>query len=55
VLLDPNKLSADGTSRLGAFNVSEDGRYAAYGISVGGSDWQEGHVIEIATRKVFDG
>jgi prolyl oligopeptidase len=50
VLLDPNKFSADGTSRLGAFNVSEDGRYAAYGISVGGSDWQEGHVIEIATR-----
>jgi prolyl oligopeptidase len=53
VLLDPNKFSADGTSRLGAFNVSEDGRYAAYGISVGGSDWQEGHVIEIATRKVL--
>jgi prolyl oligopeptidase len=53
VLLDPNKFSADGTSRLGVFNVSEDGRYAAYGISVGGSDWQEGHVIEIATRKVL--
>jgi prolyl oligopeptidase len=53
VLLDPNKFSADGTSRLGAFNVSEDGRYAAYGISVGGSDWQEAHVIEIATRKAL--
>src|ERR1700739_3218605 len=52
-LLDPNKFSGDGTSRLGAFNVSEDGRYAAYGISVGGSDWQEGHVIEVATRKVM--
>jgi len=53
VLLDPNKFSADGTSRLGAFNVSEDGRYAVYGISVGGSDWQEAHVIEIAARKVL--
>jgi prolyl oligopeptidase len=53
VLLDPNKFSGDGTSRLGAFNVCEDGRYAAYGVSVGGSDWQEGHVIEIATRKVL--
>jgi len=53
VLLDPNRFSADGTSRLGVFNVSEDGRYAAYGVSVGGSDWQEGHVIEIATRKVL--
>ena len=53
VLLDPNKFSVDGTSRLGELNVSEDGRYAAYGISVGGSDWQEAHVIEIATRKVL--
>jgi len=53
VLLDPNKFSGDGTSRLGALNVSEDGKYAAYGVSVGGSDWQEGHVIETATRKVL--
>jgi prolyl oligopeptidase len=50
-LLDPNKLSADGTSRLGNFEVSLDGRYAAYGVSVGGSDWQEAHVIEVATKK----
>src|SRR5580704_8864862 len=28
-------------------------RNGAYGISVGGSDWQEAHVIEIATRKVL--
>lgn len=53
VLLDPNKFSADGTSRLISFNVSDDGRYAAYGISVGGSDWQEAHVIEVASKKVL--
>ena len=53
VLLDPNKFSADGTSRLGFLKVSRDGRYAAYGISVGGSDWQEGHVMEVATKKVL--
>lgn len=53
LLLDPNKLSADGTSRLGFFTVSNDGRYAAYGVSVGGSDWQEAHVIEVATKKVL--
>src|SRR6202795_1204940 len=53
VLLDPNQFSADGTSRLGAFDVSPDGRYVAYGISVGGSDWQEGHVIEVASKKVL--
>jgi prolyl oligopeptidase len=53
LLLDPNKFSEDGTSRLSGFNISKDGRYAAYGISVGGSDWQEGHVMEVATRKVL--
>ncbi len=53
LLLDPNKLSADGTSRLGIFEVSRDGRYAAYGVSVGGSDWQEAHVLEVATKKVL--
>jgi prolyl oligopeptidase len=53
VLLDPNQFSKDGTSRLGAFDVSPDGRYVAYGVSVGGSDWQEGHVIEVASKKVL--
>jgi prolyl oligopeptidase len=53
LLLDPNKFSVDGTSRLGVFAVSKDGRYIAYGISTGGSDWQELHVMEIASRKVL--
>jgi prolyl oligopeptidase len=53
LLLDPNKFSADGTSRLGAMEVSKDGKYCAYGVSTGGSDWQEGHVLEVATRKVL--
>ncbi len=51
ILLDPNKLSADGTSRLGAVALSRDGRYLGYGVSKGGSDWQEAYVLEIATRK----
>jgi len=51
VLIDPNKFSEDGTARLGAFSVSKDGRYAGYGISKSGSDWQEYHVMEIATRQ----
>ena len=53
LLLDPNKFSADGTSRLGAMEVSKDGKYCAYGVSTGGSDWQEGHVLEVATRKLL--
>jgi prolyl oligopeptidase len=53
VLIDPNRFSADGTSRLAGFSLSKDGRYAAYGISVGGSDWTEFHVMEVATRRTL--
>ena len=51
VLIDPNKLSADGTTRLGAFAVSKDGKYAGYGVSLKGSDWQEYRVMDLATKK----
>ena len=51
VLIDPNKLSEDGTSRLGTFSLSDDGTKAVYGISKGGSDWQEYFVMDIATKQ----
>ena len=51
VLIDPNALSSDGTVRLGASALSKDGRYFGYGLSSGGSDWQEYRVMETATRK----
>ena len=47
VLLDPNQLSPDGTVRLMAGEASRDGRYFAYYLSSGGSDWLDGHVLEI--------
>jgi prolyl oligopeptidase len=50
VLLDPNRLSTDGTVRLGATALSRDGKYFGYGISNGGSDWEEYRVMETATR-----
>ena len=50
LLLDPNKFSADGTSRLGAFSWSPKGKYALYGISQGGSDWNDIYVLDVATR-----
>ena len=53
VLIDPNKFSEDGTSQLAGFSISKDGRYLAYGISQGGSDWREVHVMEVATREVL--
>jgi prolyl oligopeptidase len=54
VLLDPNQLSSDGTSRLVQAQVSRDGRYLAYAISRGGSDWEEVRILEIATRRGLD-
>src|ERR1041385_7310241 len=54
VFLDPNKFSPDGTSVLSAFSLSKNGKYLAYGISTGGSDWVTLSVMEIATRKKLD-
>ena len=53
LLLDPNQFSKDETSRLASFEVSKTGKYLAYTISTGGSDWQEAHVIEVASGKVL--
>lgn len=47
VLLDPNKLSEDGTVALSGYSVSEDGKFLAYGLSSSGSDWKEWRVREI--------
>ena len=51
LLLDPNKFSEDGTARLGAFSWSPNGKYILYGVSQGGSDWNEIHVLDVATKK----
>ncbi|MCK8495685.1 prolyl oligopeptidase family serine peptidase [Spirosoma sp. RP8] len=51
LVIDPNKLSADGTTRLGAFSLSKDGKYAVVGLSKGGSDWQEYQVMDLATKQ----
>ncbi|HMG72559.1 MAG TPA: prolyl oligopeptidase family serine peptidase [Pyrinomonadaceae bacterium] len=53
VLLDPNKFSADGTSQLGGFSLSQSGKYVAYGISEGGSDWRDFYVLDVATKKAL--
>jgi len=54
VLLDPNKLSDDGTTALGGIGISKDGKYLAYSISKGGSDWREIFVKNITSGKMLD-
>lgn len=54
VLLDPNKLSKDGTVALAGLGVSKDGKYLAYSTASGGSDWNEIYVMQIKDRKMLD-
>ena len=54
VLLDPNTLSPDGTIALAGYEVSEDGRWLAYGLSVAGSDWEEWKVRDVASGQDLD-
>jgi len=49
VIIDPNKLSADGTVALTASAPSKDGKWLGYGIAASGSDWNEFRVKSIAT------
>ena len=52
-LLDPNKLSDDGTVALSTLGISDDGNYLGYAISRNGSDWQEIYVKNISTGEVL--
>lgn len=51
VLIDPNTWGD--TVALSTFVPSRDARYAVYGISRSGSDWQEYKVMELATKKTL--
>ena len=52
VLLDPNSFSDDGTVALSSMDISKNGKYIAYSISRGGSDWKEIYVKNIETGEM---
>lgn len=54
VLIDANKWSQDGTVALAGQSFSDDGRFLAYGIQDGGSDWRIWKIMEIDSGKVLD-
>ncbi|MCK9290532.1 MAG: prolyl oligopeptidase family serine peptidase [Bacteroidales bacterium] len=54
LLLDPNLFSSDGTIALGTVSPSPNGKYLAYSISRGGSDWNEIVVMDIATAQMLE-
>ena len=55
VLIDPNAWGTKASPvPLTTFTPSKDAKYAVFGKSPSGSDWQEYHVIELATKKTLD-
>ncbi|MFV0331137.1 MAG: prolyl oligopeptidase family serine peptidase [Dysgonomonas sp.] len=54
VILDPNKLSDDGTVALSSISFSKDGKYLAYSISRSGSDWNEIYVIDLTSEQLLE-
>jgi prolyl oligopeptidase len=53
VLLDVNAMSADGTVALDWWSPSDDGKYVAYGTSVGGSEESTLRIVETASGKLL--
>src|SRR5690606_25136468 len=53
MLFDPNTWSEDGTIALADAAPSHDGRYVAYTIQDGGSDWRTARVLDIASGELL--
>ncbi len=54
LVLDPNKLSEDGTSSLGGMSFNSSGNKLAYNVSEGGSDWRTAVVLDLETGELLD-
>ncbi len=54
IFLDPNTFSEDGSVSLSGVYFSNDGKYAGYAISRGGSDWNEFFVMSTETNRKLD-
>jgi prolyl oligopeptidase len=54
LVLNPNELAAEGTTRLTQFSLSKNGNYAGYALSEGGSDWQTIKLMNMKTLKTLE-
>jgi prolyl oligopeptidase len=53
VFIDPNTMSKDGTVVPSMPRFSKSKKYCAYFLSQSGSDWQEGYVMDVQTKKIL--
>ncbi len=53
VFIDPNALSSTGIAALGSINFSQHSKYCGYTVNKAGSDWSEGFVMDVETKKVL--
>lgn len=49
LLIDPNAWAKDGATALAEWQPSSDGKYLAYAVQDGGTDWRTLRVIDVAT------
>ncbi len=54
VLIDPNRLSADGTTSIDWWFPSEDGRLLAYGLSKGGDEKSTLRILDVGSGRGLD-
>ena len=54
IFLNPNTLNKEGIAAIGSTSFSKSGKYFAYTVSVAGSDWKIGYVMETATKKLLN-
>ncbi|MEP7090785.1 MAG: prolyl oligopeptidase family serine peptidase [Nocardioidaceae bacterium] len=54
LLIDPNGFSEDGSSSLAGYSASRDGRWLAYLVSDGGSDWTTIRLMELGSGREID-
>ena len=51
LLLDPNAIATDGSLAFSGLSVNHTGSRIAYGLAVGGGDWHQWRVRDVATGK----
>ncbi|MCU0404590.1 MAG: prolyl oligopeptidase family serine peptidase [Chitinophagaceae bacterium] len=54
VFIDPNTLSKEGIAALGSLNFSHRSKYCAYTVNKAGSDWSEGFVMDVESKKLLN-